>query len=199
MYPFRQRKKRKTMNRLRQVLIVLAMLLTQPAMADDSALWAALRSGDGIALMRHAQAPGTGDPAGFRLGDCATQRNLSAQGRRQARDIGELFRKNGVATANVYSSQWCRCLDTASGLALGPVMPQPALNSFFDDAGRDPEQTEALRQLIRQRPPGTPMVMVTHQVNITALTNVYPGSGEIIVVRPDQGRLTVLGRISTLK
>jgi len=199
MYPFRQRKKRKTMNRLRQVLIILAMLLTQPAMADDSALWAALRSGDGIALMRHAQAPGTGDPAGFRLGDCATQRNLSAQGRRQARDIGELFRKNGVATANVYSSQWCRCLDTASGLALGPVVPQPALNSFFDDAGRDPEQTEALRQLIRQRPPGTPMVMVTHQVNITALTNVYPGSGEIIVVRPDQGRLTVLGRISTLK
>ena len=187
------------MNRLCQLLAMLAMLLGQPAMADDSALWAGLRSGDAIALMRHAQAPGTGDPAGFRLGDCATQRNLSAQGRRQAQDIGALFRKNGVASATVYSSQWCRCLDTASGLALGPVMPQPALNSFFDDAGRDPEQTEALRQLIRQRPPGTPMVMVTHQVNITALTNVYPGSGEIIVVRPDQGRLTVLGRISTLK
>jgi broad specificity phosphatase PhoE len=187
------------MNWLRQLLTVLAMLLCQPALADDSALWAGLRSGGDIALIRHAEAPGTGDPAGFRLDDCTTQRNLSAQGRRQAQGMGELFRKNGITSATVYSSQWCRCLDTATGLALGPVEAQPALNSFFDDAGRDPEQTEALRGLIRQRTPGKPLVMVTHQVNITALANVYPGSGEIIVVRPDKGRLTVVGRIPTMK
>jgi broad specificity phosphatase PhoE len=187
------------MNRLRQLMTVLAMLLFQPALADDSALWAGLRSGSDIALIRHAEAPGTGDPAGFRLDDCATQRNLSAQGRRQAQEIGALFRDKGIASATVYSSQWCRCHDTAAGLALGPVEPRPALNSFFDDARRDPEQTETLRQLIRQRPPGRPLILVTHQVNITALANVFPGSGEIIVVRPDNGRLTVVGRISTVK
>jgi broad specificity phosphatase PhoE len=149
--------------------------------------------------MRHAEAPGTGDPDGFRLDDCATQRNLSDQGRRQAKDAGTLFRGNGIARATVYSSQWCRCLDTAGGLDLGAVTPQPALNSFFDDAGRDLQQTDALRQLIRQRPPGKPLVMVTHQVNITALTGVYPRSGEIIVVRPENGRFSVMGKISTSK
>ena len=187
------------MKRLHRLLTVLAMLLCQAALADDAALWAGLRSGGDIALMRHAEAPGTGDPAGFRLDNCATQRNLSGQGRRQAEDAGALFRSKGIASAAVYSSQWCRCLDTAGGLGLGPVTPQPALNSFFDDAARNPEQTEALRQLIRQRPPGRPLVMVTHQVNITALTGVYPQSGEIIVVRPENERLTVIGRISTLK
>ena len=187
------------MKRLRQLLTVLAMLVCQPALADDAALWAGLRSGGDIALMRHAEAPGTGDPAGFRVDDCATQRNLSDQGRRQAKDAGALFRSQGITNATVFSSQWCRCLDTASGLGLGAVVPQPALNSFFNDAGRDRQQTEALRQLIRQRPPGKPLVMVTHQVNITALAGVYPRSGEIIVVRPENGRLTVMGRISTIK
>lgn len=187
------------MYRLRQLLTVLAMLLCQPALADDTALWAGLRSGETIALMRHADAPGTGDPDGFRLEDCATQRNLSEQGRRQAKDAGAMFRSKGITGATVYSSQWCRCLDTASGLALGPVVPKPALNSFFDDARRDRQQTEALRQLILRRPPGKPLVMVTHQVNITALTGVYPGSGEIIVVRPENGLLTVMGNIPTIK
>ena len=185
------------MNRLRQVLIILAMLLTQPAMADDSALWAALRSGDGIALMRHAQAPGTGDPAGFRLGDCATQRNLSAQGRRQARDIGELFRKNGVATANVYSSQWCRCLDTAKGLGLGPVEPQPLLNSFFGSPEDGRPQTQALRAWMTGLPPGRPVVLVTHQVNITGLTSIVPASGELLFVTARAADpLTVIGRVA---
>jgi phosphohistidine phosphatase SixA len=197
--PIAIEQKRIAMNRLHRLLTVLAMLLCQPALADDAALWAGLRSGGDIALMRHAEAPGTGDPAGFRLDDCATQRNLSEQGRRQAEDAGTMFRSKGIASATVYSSQWCRCLDTAGGLGLGPVGAQPALNSFFDDAGRNREQTEALRQLILRRPPGRPLVMVTHQVNITALTGVYPQSGEIIVVRPENGRLTVMGRIPTIK
>ena len=85
------------------------------------------------------------------------------------------------------------------GLGLGPVAQQPALNSFFDDAGRNREQTEALRQLILRRPQGRPLVMVTHQVNITALTGVYPQSGEIIVVQPKNGQLTVTGRIPTMR
>lgn len=187
------------MKRLRQILTLLAVLLCQPALADDAALWAGLRSGELVALMRHAEAPGVGDPAGFRLGDCATQRNLSDQGRRQARAAGALLRSNGVARATVYSSQWCRCLDTAKALDVGAVVEQAALNSFFEEPVRDREQTEALRQMIRARPPGMPLVMVTHQVNITALSGVYPQSGEIVLLKPDGKQLAVAGRIATMK
>lgn len=190
---------RTRMQRLRRLLTLLAVLLCQPALANDAALWTGLRSGALVALIRHAEAPGTGDPAGFKLGDCTTQRNLSEQGRRQAQDAGAMLRDKGITAATVYSSQWCRCLDTAADLGLGPVVQQPALNSFFDDVKRDAEQTEALRRLIRERPPGKPLIMVTHQVNITALSGVYPRSGEIIVVRPDGGQITVIGRVATLK
>jgi broad specificity phosphatase PhoE len=186
------------MKRLQQLISLLAVLCCQPVLADD-ALWAGLRSGEQVALMRHAEAPGVGDPAGFTLADCATQRNLSDQGRRQAKDAGALFRSKGVNSATVYSSQWCRCLDTAGALALGPVVPQPALNSFFGESGRGGEQTETLRRLIRERPAGKPLVMVTHQVNITALSGVYPQSGEIVVLRMEGAQLTVAGRISTSK
>ena len=112
------------MNRL---LVFLCLLLPLSAAAqtqpDEAALWAALRAGGHVALIRHALAPGTGDPAGFRVDDCATQRNLSPTGRAQARAIGERFRANGIDTAAVLSSQWCRCLDTARELALGEITP----------------------------------------------------------------------------
>ena len=106
---------------MRPLLTCLALLLPVLAFgadADEAALWKALRDGGHVALMRHAIAPGVGDPAGFRLDDCTTQRKLSAQGRAQARAIGERFRANGITTAAVFSSQWCRCLDTARELAL---------------------------------------------------------------------------------
>jgi broad specificity phosphatase PhoE len=83
------------------------------ATADDATLWRALASKGHFALLRHAIAPGTGDPPGFTLGDCDTQRNLSAEGRAQAERIGARLRENGIAAARVLSSQWCRCLDTA--------------------------------------------------------------------------------------
>lgn len=180
-------------------MLLLAALLCQPALADDAALWAGLRSGEHVALMRHAEAPGVGDPPEFRLGDCTTQRNLSADGRRQAERAGALFRSKGIAAATVYSSQWCRCLDTAAGLGLGTVTPQPALNSYFEDNGREREQTGQLRRLIRQRPAGATLVLVTHQVNITSLSGVYPQSGEIVVLRPEGNQVTVVGRLRTLE
>ena len=187
------------MIRTLQLLAMLLALCSGPAAADDAALWAALRAGGHVALMRHAEAPGVGDPPGFRLGDCGTQRNLSEQGRRQARAAGELFRRNGVASAVVYSSQWCRCLDTAALLGLGPVIPLPALNSFFENSGREKEQTDRLRALIRKHPADATLVLVSHQVNITALTGVYPQSGEIVVLRPEGEKIAVLGRLRTLE
>lgn len=186
---------------MRLLLACLGLLLPIAAACaetDEAALWAALRDGGHVALMRHAIAPGVGDPAGFRLDDCTTQRKLSAQGRAQARAIGERFRANGIATAAVFSSQWCRCIDTARELALGEVVAFPGLNSFFADRGEEARHTAAVRALIGERARSPlPLVLVTHQVNITALTGVFPASGEIIVLRVDGDTPSVAGRIRT--
>lgn len=149
-----------------------------------------------IVLMRHALAPGTGDPSNFTLGDCATQRNLSEAGRRQARRTGEFLRGAGVRAARVFSSEWCRCLETARLLDLGPVEPLPALNSFFEERASGPAQTRELRAEIAEMDLSRPVVMVTHQVNITALTRVFPSSGEMVVLkRKGDGTIEVLGTI----
>ena len=166
-----------------------------PAQSDP---WVALRRPGHFALIRHALAPGNNDPPGFRLDDCATQRNLSTEGRTQAVRIGNLFRANGIASAHVHSSQWCRCLETANLIRLGEVQPQPLLNSFVQDPARGATQIEALRPWINQIDLATPTVFVTHQVVVTALSEIFPGSGEIVVMqRTADGRLAVQGRLST--
>ncbi len=191
---------RRALRALAATVLALALLgAAAPAAAqqqDAATLWRALRSGGHVALMRHALAPGTGDPAGFRLGDCSTQRNLSEEGQRQAARIGERFRDNGIDSARVLSSQWCRCEETARLLALGPVSALPALNSFFQQTQFRDSRTGALRQWLVEQDLSRPTVLVTHQVNINALTNTYTTSGEIVVVRVgDDGRLAVLGSI----
>jgi phosphohistidine phosphatase SixA len=174
------------------VLLALPPIARADAEAD---LWAALQSGGHVALVRHALAPGTSDPAGFRVDDCTTQRNLSAEGREQARALGARFRANGVTRVAIYSSQWCRCLETARLLDLGPVTPFAGLNSFFADRSRHAPQSAEVRALIRARAGGPSLVLVTHQLNINALTGVFPGSGEIVVLRPVGDDLQVVGRI----
>lgn len=151
------------------------------ARAEDAA-WEATQRGHAAVLMRHAIAPGGGDPPGFRLDDCSTQRLLSEAGRAQSRAIGEALRARGIASARVLSSAWCRCLDTAEQLGLGPVTIEPILNSFFADRGTAEAQTAGLRGLLRGWAEPRPLVLVTHQVNITALTGVFPGSGEMLLV-----------------
>jgi broad specificity phosphatase PhoE len=150
-----------------------------------------------VALLRHAEAPGAGDPPGFRLDDCATQRTLSAEGKAQARRIGEAFRRVGTPVEHVYSSQWCRCLETAQLLGLGPVSPLTVLNSFFtQDPDRRERQTAELRAWLDDRRPRGSLVLVTHQVNITALTGIFPASGEAVVVKLlSGGEVEVVGRI----
>jgi broad specificity phosphatase PhoE len=168
------------------------------ATADDPAsLWAALRSGEAAALMRHALAPGTGDPAEFDIDDCGTQRNLSDAGRTQAAAIGGRWRANGIVHARIYSSRWCRCLETAQLLDLGPVQPFDGLNSFFRERAAETGRSLAAQALIREqtRSGSAPLLLVTHQVNITALTGVFPSSGEILVVRPSDRGIELLGRL----
>lgn len=139
-----------------------------------------------MALIRHADAPGTGDPPGIRLGDCSTQRDLSETGRRQAAELGRKLREAGVLVTHLRSSRWCRAVHTAQ-LAFPdrPVTPDAALDSFIDEPGRRQQQTEKTRALIlswRGRQ-GT-LALVTHQVNITALTDLVPAEGEVVVLRP---------------
>ncbi|WP_238455783.1 histidine phosphatase family protein [Azohydromonas lata] len=182
----------------RQVLAaVVAGAAAAPAWsaaAPDDAAWAALRAG-GIVLLRHAEAPGVGDPPGFTLGDCATQRNLSGRGREQARRVGERLRAQRVAVGAVWTSQWCRTRDTAALLALGEPREEPAFNSFFDERGDPRAQTAAARErLLAWRGPRA-LVVVTHQVNITALTGAGVTSAEGIVLSAAQGRLDVVGRL----
>jgi len=162
--------------------------------AREAAAWEALRGG-AIALFRHANAPGGGDPAGMRLGECSTQRNLDAAGRQQARRIGEAFRTRGIAVGSVLTSQWCRTTETAVLAFPGMARPEPIFNSFFDDRGKGPAQTRDARALLsRWAGPGA-LVVSTHQVNITGLTGIVPASGEGIVVRLTGGEVAVVGRI----
>lgn len=170
-------------------------LLATCAIAADG--WDALAQPGAIVLFRHATAPGAGDPPAFRLGDCSTQRNLSEQGRAQARAIGEQFRRRGIAVGAVLSSQWCRTRETAR-LAFGDrVREEPSFNSSFGQAPQQREaQTDAARRLLRQwQGPGV-LVVVTHQVNITALAGHAPSSGEGVVVQPTaEGPLRVVGTV----
>jgi phosphohistidine phosphatase SixA len=130
-------------------------------------------------MLRHANAPGTGDPANFRLDDCATQRNLDPAGQAQALALGQRLAQANVRQARVYSSQWCRCLDTARLLNLGPVEPLPALNSFYAHAPQQRENTlAALRAFLAGLPTtGDPVVLVTHQFTINAFTGEGTASG----------------------
>ncbi len=156
---------------------------------------AALRRGGGVVLLRHAATePGIGDPPGFRLGECATQRQLSETGREQSRRIGAWFSARGLVPAEVRSSAWCRCLDTAT-LAFGRAQPWAPLNSFFDDRSAESAQSAVLRGALAKVPAQGFEVWVTHQVNISALTGVSPVVGEALVVRLSGGKVHHLARI----
>jgi phosphohistidine phosphatase SixA len=174
----------------------LALLVPMPVLsqASEDAGWALLKRG-GIVVFRHAEAPGTGDPAGMKIGDCATQRNLDEAGRAQARRIGEAFRSRGIAVGKVLASQWCRTEETAELAFPGQVTAEAAFNSFFGDRSDEPAQTAAARKIFDDwNGPGV-LVIVTHQVNITALTGVSPASGEGIVIERADSEWRVADRI----
>lgn len=182
------------------MLSALGCLMLQPlhARTDDTVALNALRSG-GVLLLRHAHTePGIGDPPGFRLGDCSTQRNLSASGRAQARAAGDALRARDVTIDAVYSSTWCRCIDTATQMFPElRVEVLPALNSFFAGQGDGERQTAALRQWIAALDSGRRVALVTHQVNVLALTGDNLAMGEAVVVQPDRsGGVRAVGRLA---
>jgi phosphohistidine phosphatase SixA len=166
--------------------------------ADDAA-WAALKKPSAIVLFRHALAPGGGDPPGFKAGDCSTQRNLSDEGKLQAQRIGQTLRDRGVKVQAVWHSVWCRTRDTAQlafpDMREPALKPEPAFNSFFSDRSTEPAQTAAARALLLNWRGSGALVVVTHQVNITQLTEIFPQSGEGIVIERSGKQLRVIGRI----
>ncbi|MEM6623272.1 MAG: histidine phosphatase family protein [Pseudomonadota bacterium] len=182
----------------RWVMIALAAatVTTMATAVSAEPRFAPLQQPRTVALMRHALAPGTGDPARFRLDDCTTQRNLDDRGRQQARDIGAAIRAAGVTVDHVLTSQWCRCRETAELLNLAPVEDAPFLNSFFQDRSTANAQTQDLTAFLAGLPADQTVMLVTHQVNITALTGRGVSSGEVFLLRvqPD-GAIDVLDEV----
>ena len=178
----------------------LYLMATLPAPAADDTTWSALREGPRVALMRHgATSGGAGDPPGFRLEDCATQRNLTEKGRADARATGEQLRAQKIPVGKVVSSQWCRCRDTAALMALGAIEIAETFNNAFMLSDRRDELTKGARAVIADwKGPGV-LVIVTHGANILPLTGFQPAEGEMVVVEPAaaaDGRLRVIGRIA---
>ena len=175
---------------------LLALLLTpSPALADET-VWSLLKKGGQIVLMRHAvTTPGVGDPPGFRLDDCSTQRNLTDDGRSDAKRVGAAFRARGIVIESVLSSPWCRCVETAN-LAFGRAEVSTALSNLFTHPENRDRQVREMRELMNAPQRGN-RVLVSHGATISALTGVSLDTAEMLVVTPQpRGGFVINGRLS---
>lgn len=181
----------------RALLFTLAGAAAWPAARADETVRDLLRRGGMAIAFRHALAPGTFDPEGFRLDDCRTQRNLNDEGRAQARRIGAWFRAQGLSPVRVRSSPWCRCVDTAT-LAFGRAELWPALASpRGSEEAEKPRRMAALRAALAEMPPGRFEAWVTHQFVLQDLAGTSTQSGEALVLRAGRaGEVEVLARAS---
>ena len=161
--------------------------------ASASELSEALKKSDYVLLMRHALAPGIGDPAGYKLQDCKSQRNLDATGRAQAQKTGQWLKAQGVGNALVFTSAWCRCKETAENLAFGTPVPEASLNSFFDDMRQGPQSNVNLQKFMvgQLKSKGDKaLILVTHHVNIAEFTGENVGSSDMVLAKVNSaGRL----------
>ena len=184
-------------NILSCLLLVAGMFSAPVSATSASELVMQMQSGSAVLMIRHALAPGIGDPEEFDVNDCSTQRNLDGAGREQAKAIGQWLRDHGIKNAKVFSSQWCRCMDTASLMGMGEVTPLPALNSFFESPQDREPNLSAIKMFIHNNSkPGELIIMVTHQVTISGITGNWTDSGHGKLVRPDSdGSIKLLGEL----
>ena len=165
---------------------VLASAVSFDSFASDMS--DKLQSSDYVLLMRHTRAPGVGDPANNTLSDCKSQRNLSAEGRAQAKTVGNWLRKQGIKKADVHSSAWCRCKDTAELLNFGEYKIEPSLASFFDEMHKAKERTQALQIFISEKikvKGDKALILVTHHVNIFEFMGENIASGDMVLAKVD--------------
>mgnify|MGYP001292940195 CR=1 FL=1 len=164
-------------------LIIIFISLTTSIKADlNKNLINQLEDGEKLIFIRHAYAPGSGDPNNFNLNDCSTQRNLSKEGRKQAQKIGDFFKKNKIKIEKVFSSEWCRCKETAD-IAFEDYSTKNFLNSFYSSkyAKNKTNQIKELNDYVSQLKSSQNLVFVTHYVLISEVLNYAPSSGEIVV------------------
>jgi phosphohistidine phosphatase SixA len=181
------------------LLGLLAWLAGAHTACASEETWAALKQPGHVILMRHANAPGISiEPEGIDLKNCAIQRNLDEAGRDQSRKIGADFRRRGFKQARVMSSLYCRSLETARLLGLGPVESQAVLNYInFTAQARVDAAVKDTMALMKKIPSRQLAILVTHISNVKAITDVTPASGEMVVVRFNQsGGAVVAGRIA---
>jgi phosphohistidine phosphatase SixA len=184
--------------------VVALLLAIAPGVAADGSkeAWDALVTGGHVALIRHGNAPPGhgGDPPGFKIDDCATQRNLDERGREQARALGGALRAHGVRVDRILSSPWCRCLETARLMAVGPVESSWAL--VPDRQPSAPVRVLELRDMVAAwRGPGT-LVLVTHGLAVGPLIGILPNQGETLVLKPGHDSwpgAKLVGRIPALR
>jgi phosphohistidine phosphatase SixA len=183
--------------RLALSALVLFLAVGPAFAADEQQAWAALTGGGHIALIRHGNAPPGygGDPPGFRFDDCKTQRNLDDKGRAQGKALGEAFRSHGVRVDRVLASPVCRCMDTASLMAVGNVESSYAL---VPDRDPNRPRVRELKDIVSSwRGPGT-LVLVSHGFTIEPLTGISPEQAEVVVLKPTPGSgngASIVGRI----
>ena len=163
-------------------LITIVLLLNVALAQAESALAKVIEeTGANVMFIRHALAPGYGDPSHFYVNDCSTQRNLDATGRAQAKALGKVLRQHQIRFDEIKSSQWCRCQETARLLNVGKVVPFTGLNSFFEEHA-DREQTlSQLKSYLDSLKQDDLVLLVTHQVVISAVTGVYAPSGGVVL------------------
>ena len=164
---------------MKRFLILLSLLIPS-ALADDALSRAIEDISANIVFMRHAMAPGFGDPPDFSLEDCAKQRNLDAQGIAQAQGIGRAIEKAGIRFDEILSSQWCRCRDTAENLGIGEWQEFAGLNSFYQFADKDSTMARLTKKL-QTIASDELILMVTHQVVISEVTGIVPPSGGLVL------------------
>jgi phosphohistidine phosphatase SixA len=181
------------------VSILALTLIPHNASAKSLAIWDSLQGTNPkgyVLLLRHALAPGVGDPENFRVDDCSTQRNLNDQGRQDARDIGQWIKRREVRILRIESSRWCRAKETAKLLGLGPVRLNKNLDSLFqdEDALNDPQTANIRKRIVSHRNTSGLLIFVGHFVNISAVVGVGVESGEGVLVRANaQGQIKVMG------
>jgi broad specificity phosphatase PhoE len=179
-----------------RIFALACFLAISQGVAASEALWKLLQGGGQVVLVRHAvTTPGVGDPPGMRLEDCATQRNLTDEGRRHAERIGAAFRARGIPVRDVRSSPWCRCIETAK-LAFGGSQTHASLGNLFGRPELRDGQMAHLKKEFLETPRKGNLILVSHGSTIQALTGVSPGTGEMVVITPrGEGRFALAGRL----
>ena len=182
---------------MKKLILIFSVLLFQLnySFANDKVI-ESLKEGGKLIFIRHALAPGNGDPENFELQNCSTQRNLNEIGIQQSKKIGLIFKKNEIKIDNIYSSEWCRCKDTAK-YAFDDFETFDALNSFYDIrfAANEDKQIKDFYEFINSIDSKNNIVFVTHYVVIGAILNIGTSSGEIVVTDKN---LNIIGSIDTL-